>query len=557
MRTIKLTFALFALAITAPHCFAAYQYYFTASFPYSGLSGWTQPQQPGVDPATMTSIGLVDGFLGSTVPVPDGTNDYEVMMTLGVGSDGAYGGDQAALLRATFPVLNPQGWPNPTMSYYAVMVGEDTSNGCSAGCPGQLAVLKFVGQDNGTYYTGQFTQLATTAVPCSNGMVVRAIMKGSNLSVLVNNQLYLSVSDSSLPTGMPGVGFPAGGTGSSSVFSISQVSIGPIDRIAPSVPSTQQATVLTLPNRVDAQWQGAMDDPNGVGVELYSITRNGSPWITVPSPEFTDETVAPGTTYQYGISACDYHGNCSGSSTLSVTTAPAGTIDSRRVGVRPDGTYWGGAGEQIDTRSGNLSFSVPLLKAVGRGGSSVGFALNYNSQLWRQSNGVTWQLGHDVGYGLGWQLLAGSITPYWSGYFTVDHYIFRDSTGAEYNLSVNNNGTWTSAESGVYVGYNAAANQLYFTDGSFWQMGSISSGLENDAGTRYPTVIEDRNGNQITITYQPGNGLGGTNSSARITQICDPRAGGNPTYTVSVRATPPLTSAPARLTAARLPTPPA
>ncbi len=75
------------------------------------------------------------------------------------------------------------------------------------------------------------------------------------------------------------------------------------------------------------------------------------------SAEFSDEAVAPGTTYQYGISACDFHGNCSAASTVSVTSAPAGAgVDQRRVGVRPNGAYWGAGGEQIDMRSGNVNF---------------------------------------------------------------------------------------------------------------------------------------------------------------------------------------------------------
>jgi len=125
-------------------------------------------------------------------------------------------------------------------------------------------------------------------------------------------------------------------------------------------------------------------------------------------------------------------------------------IDPRRVGVRPSGSYWGAAGEQIDTLSGNLNFTAPLLKAVGRGGWGVAFALNYNSQLWRQDGGGTWKLGRDVGYGFGWRLQAGSITPYWSDQWTMHHYTFIDSTGAEYRLDVNTNGIWTSRE-GIYL----------------------------------------------------------------------------------------------------------
>ena len=70
-----------------------------------------------------------------------------------------------------------------------------------------------------------------------------------------------------------------------------------------------------------------------------------------------------------------------------------------------------------------------------------------------------------MGYGFGWRLMAGSITPYWSNYSTIHHYGYTDSAGAEYRLGVNTNGIWTSRE-GIYVFYAAAAQRLYFPDGS-------------------------------------------------------------------------------------------
>jgi hypothetical protein len=47
---------------------------------------------------------------------------------------------------------------------------------------------------------------------------------------------------------------------------------------------------------------------------------------------------------------------------------------------------------------------------IGRGGWGVGLNLTYNSQNWRSDPGGIWNLGHDVGYGYGWRLLAGAIT---------------------------------------------------------------------------------------------------------------------------------------------------
>jgi hypothetical protein len=63
--------------------------------------------------------------------------------------------------------------------------------------------------------------------------------------------------------------------------------------------------------------------------------------------------------------------NLSPPATIEVQTPsiapPGANTDARRIGVRPLGSYWGAAGEQIDLRSGNLNFRLPLLRAVGRG----------------------------------------------------------------------------------------------------------------------------------------------------------------------------------------------
>src|SRR5207248_2879379 len=60
-------------------------------------------------------------------------------------------------------------------------------------------------------------------------------------------------------------------------------------------------------------------------------------------------------------------------------------------------------------------------------------------------------------------------------------------------------------------------------DGTQWTMTGVSSGMETDAGTRYPVFIKDTNGNSIQFGYQTGEGSGDPNSSARITQIVDSR----------------------------------
>jgi hypothetical protein len=75
----------------------------------------------------------------------------------------------------------------------------------------------------------------------------------------------------------------------------------------------------------------------------------------------------------------------------------------------------------------------------------------------------------------------------------VTFFIYTDSTGAEYRLDQNNANVWTSKE-GVYVSYDANSRRLYFNDGTFWYMGSEAAGTEFDAGSLFPTLMQDTNG---------------------------------------------------------------
>ncbi len=247
------------------------------------------------------------------------------------------------------------------------------------------------------------------------------------------------------------------------------------------------------------------------------------------------------TIYTYTIHAFDFDMNYAGD-TFTVNTPATGAIDPRETGVRPTGSYWGGGGEQIDMLSGNLNYTMPIIKAMGRGGWSVGFNLTYNSQNWRQDASGTWQLGEDVGYGYGWKLLAGSLLPFNSPGAVVAEYLFTDATGAQYHLNQNSGGVWTSIES-IYVSYNANTGTLFFNDGSYWMMGCTSAGTEWDAGTMYPTLMEDSNGNEIIISYNAGVGVTWNNSSSRISTIEDVRGNGGADYrfTYSADSIPHLT----------------
>jgi len=483
MRAPRLGLAL----VLAGAAWASYQFYYTDNLTTIDRTKWTVNGSP-----TATASGLTGyGSLISSVVAPNG-NDYDVRMTVNLANPAQCWGQYTVYARAA----------SNGSTYYALAMSEGGA---------QLMKLTSSG------YTG----LAYLPASCTNGMVLRILMQGSKITVWANSSTPFTTTDSDLPSGQPGVGIQ------SSSDTISNVSLGPIDYVAP--PPINQASISSVASlhEVDLQWPVGSDDPNGVGLMGYQVSRNGVLLGTTPVPLWWDQTVSPGSQVTYSLQAYDQDWNYSTVTTYSVTV-PTSPGDESRVGVRPDGAYWGGAGEQIDMQSGNLNFSVPLFKALGRGGWGVTFALSYNSQMWRNGNGSVWLSGEDVGEGLGWKLQAGSILPVWFNR-SIDHYVYSDATGATYRLDQNSNGVWTSLDS-TYVAFNANNDYLYFPDGSFWLMNVTSVSSEQDAGTIYPSLMEDTNGNQIQVTYAAAAGYssGSFNTSSRIHTISDSRS--SPAY---------------------------
>jgi hypothetical protein len=497
----KLGLAL-ALCACAP-AFASYSYYFTQSFltPNWGV-GWASYSGFTAQNPYLNYAGSTGGALISNVAVGGANaNDYEVDTTLTLGGSG---GVYMQLLRASSNAAPGVG------SYVSVEVQNPTfaSNGV---CSATLVVNQVT--------NGSATQLASSAINCFNQMAVKSVIFGTNLWVFLNGDIAAQQTVTST-SGMPAIG----GYSMPSSNGIAAVYLGIHVTAAPNAvdPTTFKSSVF--PTSASVQWTGA-SDPNGPGVAWYQVYKSGTPIATADGAEFTDATVTPGNTYSYSVVATDYHGNTSGATSLSVVTPPAGAIDPRRTGVRPTGSYWGGGGEQIDMMSGNVNFSLPLVAPQLRSGATVPIGISYNSQNWSLDGGGTWQDGADVGYGFGWRAAIGSVTPYWTGNYTIDHYVFLDGTGASYRLNQQNGTVWNSDE-GIYVYFDSSSNRLYFRDGTFWVMGCASGGQEADAGTLYPTIIEDVHGNQIQVTYAPGAGLGVTNTSARINLVADMRAAG-------------------------------
>ena len=490
---------------------ASYNYYVSdnlQSYNDSSIRWYVNGPSNNSAAAGLTITSSAGGSWLSRFAVPDGTWQYEVAATLTLPNSG---GTYVLYLEATPNALLG---PTSTGSFYAIAI--QNPNFANNGCSAAATLYKVV--------NGSVSQVSSTTVPCGPTITYHAALgNDSALHFWVNSLEYVSWTDSQPLTGIGGIG----GFGMPSGNGISLAQLGPCDRAAPGTIDASSAQTYAVSNDVGLETAGVQDDANGSGVMGYRWLRDGVYLATTLTPELDDAGAAAGSTHTYTVQAQDHHGNTAPAITLSVPVPATAAVDPRRVGIRPTGSYWGGSGEQIDTRSGNLTYSASLIQAQSRGWS-LPVGITYNSQNWRlDTAGKSWKLGEDVGYGFGWKLQIGSLTPFFSSYFAVAYYQFTDASGATYRLNQNNNGIWTSKES-VYVTYDANTQLLHFNNGSFWTLGCTSAGTEQDAGSMYPTLIEDSNGNQIFIQYAEGNSVSWVNSSARIASITDVRGGSNP-----------------------------
>lgn len=483
-----------------------YTYYYTDTFASINTSNWTQNGTVSVRPEWgLSATSSSGGSLISKVAVqgPSSAN-YEVNATLALKTSGGY---YVEYLRASSNALTGAG------SYFSVELQNPTFNPSTGACTATLAAFQSV--------NGSVTQLYSMPVACRDGMQVRTMVVSNYALTTVNGILYSAFFNSQLSSGMPGIG----GRSMPTANTISQAELGPWDNVAPSPVNANTFTPWVTPGLVQVQWQGAVDNANGVGVGYYQVHRTDGLGFNTWDASFEDTSVQPGTTYTYQIWAIDMHNNASPATNLVVTTPQANLstpYSPYHRGLRPTDAYWGGAGEQINMFGGNLNFSVPLITALGRGGLKATFSLSYNSQNWVVGSGTSSYVeGVDTGYGFGWQLMLGSLMPVYAP--SGMEYWYTDASGGQYRMVLQNGSVWTGNAS-FYAWYDSNTNRLYFRDGSFWIMGCVAAGGEPDAGAMYPTVIQDSNGNQIIVRYMPGIGAYWNNSSARISEIEDARA---------------------------------
>lgn len=150
----------------------------------------------------------------------------------------------------------------------------------------------------------------------------------------------------------------------------------------------------------------------------------------------------------------------------------------------------------------NFGFALPVVNLPGRG-LDASVSLFYNSLVWHKStnpsNGSTW-MTYDVDSGYpaqGFRLGYGQIEDQGSAGFTL-----TDSDGTRHALVFSSTNTYETTD-GSFIRFVGGSGwgTLFYPDGTQVQYGAAGGGFRS-----YPTVITDRNGNYILISYVNGVG---------------------------------------------------
>ncbi len=346
-------------------------------------------------------------------------------------------------------------------------------------------------------------------------------ISGSLLTVAMNGTTVFSTNDSTYAQGGPGVGtincWYNGGI---------QTTVLAANPPTPPNPPTNLAASPVYAWQVNLSWSPTTGTIAATGYNVYRKNPGGTTFNNIGSVtsyycssscRLNDPGVDPDLSYTYQVTAYGANGlESSPSSPLVITTAKPSFSAPDTGGPVEYAATWGAGPEKIALLTGALAIHLPLvsLKQQSRG-AGLGVAASWNSQLWSAAVPAL-----DTGYGLNWVFQIGAVYPVFSG-STLVRYEFQDGAGVIHKLFQVGSGTQFKSTDSTYLLWDYAARTLSRRDGSVWSFGCASLDPEPDAGTLYPTQLEDTNGNRITIQYQAATGLSQSNSSSRITSIQD------------------------------------
>ncbi len=362
------------------------------------------------------------------------------------------------------------------------------------------------------YDASEATLLAVASSSCG---LIKSAIAGSQITVYIGGTSVISTSDSTYSSGKPGVGttiYYDSGLGTTT--------LAQLDTQAPTVPTN--LTGVPYFSRVNLSWTASTDNESVAGYKIY---RGGSYLGSSTTTSYSDTTVdGLHSSYSYTVLAYDPTGNQSAQSSAITVTMPTSVYAFPDTGApQTFASSWGAGPEKIALLTGGLAFRQPLFKLSHRTrGPGAQMTASWNSQFWTYDATGSHMNAIDTGYGLGFTFSLGGMSPVYNG-SQIDHFEFIDGGGLIHKLYWTSGNKYKSQDSSYLLwDYGASPYPtLTFNDGSVWSFGCVSEHPEADAGTRYPTLLKDANGNTITVTYQGVSALGGTNTTSRLSSMQD------------------------------------
>ncbi len=247
----------------------------------------------------------------SRLAVPDGSSEYEVRAALNLKESG---GVYSIYLHASPDAM---AGPAAAGSFYAVELQNPvfTDKGCTA----TLAISKRSSES--------VTSLHSETVACHDGMVLRAVSGADgHIGVWLDHWNLTMVDDAEVAAGQPGVGVRSAPAGNS----WAAVDLGQLDRLAPGPLSPADVQVKASAHSIELTWPRITDDPDGIGMGIYTISRNGQEIAKVSraNPTYVDQKVQPDAVYTYEIAAYDMHLNRT-STFVTVATRESGEVATK------------------------------------------------------------------------------------------------------------------------------------------------------------------------------------------------------------------------------------
>ena len=189
-------------------------------------------------------------------------------------------------------------------------------------------------------------------------------------------------------------------------------------------------------------------------------------------------------------------------------SGPAGALPLQAADPTAAGASVGGVTFFLDSKQ--YSFTAPVLSLAGRAGLNASLGLSYGSKVWIKDPVTnTMVFNADRGFpapglhtGFGAIQIKDLTGPYLNSITGKYSIIYLEPNGVRRDMAQNSStGLYESYDSS-YLKFDAAAQIMYFPNGTQMKFGAYSYSTSNRDYQALPVQVKDRNGNYVDIYYK-------------------------------------------------------